>query len=399
MNRGKKIYGKESIVGRGMYLIDFSRARIAGVSRRGLSILSLLFILSGVIALYGFMSTFDPRPLIIALVSLPMGLLFIWAYLSSLRVLEELRDTRFKIEYIVKSAGRGYFLDINVSTVSLRQSGRIRLLFFTGCSYALVKPDFLRRTTRVLSGGKIFEEETILEDTVVEGYNRPVSIGPRGLICASYIGGGGFRFVAGSFIVLEVDLGRKARGHAVVPIIFSPVDAIGERGVKKKGVSGKITIGEKDVVIDTVFAHYMKDLSSVETGIMYHINIVFDEKNIYRKEITIPLAKTKPLDKRVTVKIDFENALPKIMRKTHAKSMKPPEPLIEIGPARIPVASYARNAVRSNLRLPPIYKTITHKGSGVKITYYLRLKKKLGKDKTIHVEAPLPPIITSTVSS
>lgn len=392
--------GSENVVGHGVYFIDFSRARIAGVSGRGLSVSASLFISFGIIALYGFISTLDPRPLIIALVSLSMGLLLVWTHLSSLRILGELRNAGFKIEYVVKSAGKGYSLDINISAVTLRRSSRIRLIFSTGYSYALIKHDLLGRTPRTLSGGRVFEKKTVLEDTAVEGYNRWVSISPRELICTSFIGGDGFRFVSGSFIVLEADFGERTKGYAVIPIIFSPIaDTMGEKGIGKKSVSGKIRVGERDVVIDASIARYMKNISSIEAGITYHINIVFDEKNIYRKEINIPLAKTKPLDKRVTIRIDFENALPKIMRKTRAKSMKPPEPLIVLGSPRTSIVSYAYIARGNNLRLPPLYKSYMHRESGVRITYYLKLKKKRGKDETIYVEAPLPPVITGTVSS
>lgn len=383
----------KNTVGYAEHLIDFSKMRIAGWNIKLLISLILIFSLLGVFGIYIMvMEGFSDKVFAGVLVSFSMAIIFSWI-LSWGKGSNIFRGTRFSLKYVVNALENGYALDLSLSALSIGMVSMIRVYIVTAYSYCMVKPRY--RGVRVLCNGGRLDREIVLEDTVYEGYSRNISFNPRSIECTTCINirsvRGLFRFTTGSFIVVEAIAKNGTRAYAVIPIIYTPLFN-GSRSIASiEGV-------KSEVFVDSTKARFKlwlqgeKRYSSAEIGLLYIIEASFTGGERYRREIKIPLASIKLLDKNTGVEIDLDHIAEKLVGKIVFKPKKQVKPYIDpVSPAE----SYACNASIENLYLPPVY--ISHKYSGISIRmgYYIMLKSIL-RSKGLFIESPLPFNITKT---
>lgn len=381
-------------VGSGEYLIDFSKIKIAGFSKRALIAMILFFLVLGILAILLIIEGADIiRGLSTIIGCFSIALIYLWMF-SWGRGYSRFRDVKFRLKYSVSVRDGVYILDLDLALLPVSIKPIVRVYISSGYSYALLRVRKVGSGVRVLYNGGILEFKRILEDKVYDGYSRRITIELKSLECTSHIKAGTFKFVSGSFIVVEVELERGLKSFAAAPIVFMPIlDIGGEVAYSKDDITVKVTVNRKETIINAQLLRG-KQYSNVRVGVLYSINATFREGKSFRKEIKIPLTKLKLTNGRAHVVLDFEKLAQKLVNKITFNPRKPLKPLIEPIP---PITSYACSATGSNLRLPPPIKSLTRRGVSVKVLYYLDFKDKLRRRKTILIEAPLPPVIAKTL--
>lgn len=385
--------GEGRVVGRAEHLIDFSRARVGGFTLKLLVALAALFLLLAAFAAYvalagGTPSSYLKGALATAGCAL-MALLFLWMLSLGREQVRELAGARFRLGYEVRAGEGGYVVELRLSADALGRVGRVRLSLVTARSYARLKTGY--RSARVLRGGEVLEAQLVADDAVAEGYAKRVTVRPGRLECVSHLRAGTFTFVAGTFAVLEAEAGR-AKGYATVPLVFAPVLEAGtEASLAEGDVVARVEVGEERATVEAWLPR-AEGYRAAEVGVAYLVDVGFAGGEQFRKEILVPLAKARVSGGSVRAEVDAVRALPKLARATKSKP-GPPKPLVTVvAPA---AASYAWDASRGNLRLPPLLSSSARKGSGVRVAYYLELRGRLRRRRRVLIEAPLPPAIAA----
>jgi len=226
------------------------------------------------------------------------------------------RDVKFKLKYSVSVRNGSYILDLDLALLPVSIKPIVRVYISSGYSYALLRVKKVGYGVRTQCNGGILEFKRILEDKVCNRYSRRITMKLEGLECTFHIKAGTFKFVSGSFIVVEAELERRLKSFATIPIVFMPIlDTVSEVVYSKDDTIVKVTVNRKETIINAQLLRG-KQYSNVEVGVLYSINATFRENKSFKRKIRIPLTKLKLTKGRANVVLDFEELTQKLINKT-----------------------------------------------------------------------------------